>query len=157
MYITICFLFCVIQQGFAENSFPETAIQSKYSSSDYAKSKNNGQTLNFYAVKETENIINITNSLIGKDCEISPNGSGFLAVLTFQVLASEVETPLTLTNVYFSNCLNTVEKVTHLRHGSIKTGSPWDFNHDLIVNYRSGIIRRSLQRTIYVYAYASKY
>jgi len=62
--------------------------------------KNNGNTLGFYARNTQPGKINIANTLIGRNTDQAPEGSGILCILTFKRLKSE-QTVLSLNNVYF--------------------------------------------------------
>jgi hypothetical protein len=105
---------------------------------------NNGQTLGFQAVETKPGVVNITNSLIGSDEEVSPEGSGLLAILTFKVIGNLQDSNLTLNNVFFKDHLGDEKQLTLLKHANIVSADsvvscedqPWDFNKDGIVNYR---------------------
>jgi hypothetical protein len=105
---------------------------------------NGGQTLGFQAVQTKPGVVNITNALIGSDEEISPEGSGLLAILTFKVTGDLKDSYLTLGNVFFKDHIGEEKQLTLLNNANIVSADslvaceeqPWDFNKDGIVNYR---------------------
>ena len=96
--------------------------------------KNGGDTL-FQPAIESPGKVNISSSLVKKDCNNSPEGSGVLALLKFKVMDSEPDNTLTPVNVLYTDCNDTLYKVTQLAGGATQPFMLCDFNKDGIVNF----------------------
>ena len=99
--------------------------------------KNQGETIGFQALEKRSGNINISNSLVGSDCDKAPEGSGVLGLLKFKLLDDEPENSLTLKNTFFVNCNNDKQSITKLSHAAFNKCPQWDFfiDSDGIINY----------------------
>ena len=80
--------------------------------------KNGGSTIGFQATEKKSGTINISNTLIGDDPQIAPEGTGLLAIIKFKVL-SDKTTFLDLKNVFFVGSDKTEDPVNLLHGGKI--------------------------------------
>jgi hypothetical protein len=96
--------------------------------------KNGGETL-FQPAIESPGKVNISSSLVKKDCNISPEGSGVLALLKFKVLDSEPDNTLTPVSVLYTDCNDELFKVTQLSGATTQPFMLCDFNKDGIIDF----------------------
>jgi len=103
--------------------------------------KNGGSTI-FPPPDYSSGKIRIANSLIGKDCDVAPEGTGLITFLSFEVIAAFEETHIDIEKVTFQNdCETKVESIENIKEGIVLGEIPpcilkSDFNGDDYVDYQ---------------------
>jgi len=81
--------------------------------------KNQGQTVGFQNVVKSPGLINIANSLVGKDTSEAPEGTGIIAIVKFKVLDDQSNNTIELSNVFYADSNIIKDAITHLSHATI--------------------------------------
>ena len=89
--------------------------------------KNGGETIGFTTAVEPGKI-NIGNTMIGKNEQEAPEGSGILAIIGFKVLTSCPKSELILSNIIFIDVNDNEAAIQNISHGSIE--NKCDINSD---------------------------
>ena len=79
---------------------------------------NGGTSIGFQAKEKEPGLVNIANTLIGKDQTQTPEGTGVIALLRFKVLKDGPST-LTLTNVHFVDSFQKEDIIKNTIDGNI--------------------------------------
>jgi len=102
--------------------------------------KYGGTTIGFSAHLKESGVINISNTLVGKDKDKAPDGTGIAAIIEFKMLPvnSNEPTKIFLDNVEFINSDQETEVIHNLTAAQLlpNTCLKWDFNCDGIVNFK---------------------
>jgi len=101
--------------------------------------KYGGTTLGFTATERSPGNINMANTLVGKDKDKAPSGSGIMGVLEFEVLDKNSIEPIVIIieTATYVNSIREQEHVSNLLHAELIPNSclEWDYNCDGIVNF----------------------
>jgi hypothetical protein len=79
---------------------------------------NGGSTIGFQAFEKSSGVISIVNTLVGKNMDQAPEGSGILAILRFKLL-EDGQSQIQLKNIHFLDSNQTLCPVQQINKGQI--------------------------------------
>lgn len=75
--------------------------------------RNSGNTSGFKASNTEMGIVTISNTLVGSDTNIAPEGTGLIALLKFKVLDESSNNTITVSNTNYTNSYGNTQLISH--------------------------------------------